>query len=110
MKKAEIPHHNGAIFKFNNSAVYAGRGDQSVEFIWKFGYDSLKRYFTHLGSVTAASLDQTKSVLDKRERLQFYLDHLQKKIHDGMDKLKAIENMSQDIMTVQVSSHEVVAL
>ena len=90
------------MFKFNNSAVYAGRGEQSVEFFWKFGYNSLKKYFTHLGSITPASLDQTKTVLDKREQLQFYLDHLQKKIHDGMDKLKAIESTSNDIMTVQV--------
>ncbi len=103
VKKAEIPHHHNAVFKFNNSAVYAGRGDLSVEFFWKFGYDSLGKYFQHLGSIVDASLDQTKSVLDKRERLQFYLDHLQKKIHDGMDKLKAIESMSEDIMKIQVN-------
>ena len=102
VKKAEIPHAEGAVFKFNNSAVYAGRGDASVEFFWKFGFDSLEKYFLHLGKVTPASLDQTKTVLEKREQLQFYLDDLQKKIHDGMDKLKAIESISMDIMTVQV--------
>ena len=102
VKKAEIPHAEGAVFKFNNSAVYAGRGDPSVEFFWKFGFKSLDKYFLHLGKVTPASLDVTKTVLEKRDRLQFYLDDLQKKIHDGMDKLKAIESISMDIMTVQV--------
>ena len=104
VKKAEIPHAEGAVFKFNNSAVYAGcrGGDQSIEFFWKFGFDSLEKYFLHLGRVTPASLDQTKAVLEKRECLQFYLDDLQKKIHDGMDKLKAIESISMEIMTVQV--------
>ena len=103
VKKAEIPPCPGATFKFNNSAVYAGRGDQSVEFFWKFGYESLAKYFQHLGSVIPTSLDQTKAVLGKREQLQFYLDDLQKKIHDGMDKLKAIDTTTMEVMKLHVS-------
>jgi GTP-binding protein EngB required for normal cell division len=101
IKKAEIPHCQDATFKFNNSAVYAGKGDLSTEFFWKFGYDSLQKYFYHLGSITPASLDQTKEVLHCREELQFYLEHLRQRIDEGMDKLKSIETMTIEITRLQ---------
>ena len=78
------------------------RGDESVKFFWNFGYDSLRKYFLHLGGITAASLDTTKMVLEKRERLQFYLEHLRQKIDNGMEKLKNIESMTIDVMRLQV--------
>jgi GTP-binding protein EngB required for normal cell division len=101
VKKADIPYREGSTFKFNNSAVFAARGDVSTEFFWNFGFDSLNKYFRHLGGITAASLDQTKEVLENRERLQFYLEYLRKKINDGMDKLKCIESMTIEIAQLQ---------
>ena len=102
VKKADIPHDDNAMFKFNNSAIYASRGDESVKFFGNFGYESLRKYFLHLGVITAASLDITKKVLEKRERLQFYLEHLRQKIDNGMEKLKNIESMTIDVMRLQV--------
>ena len=46
VKKADIPHHDEAMFKFNNSAIYASRGDESVKFFWNFGYESLRNRFS----------------------------------------------------------------
>ena len=64
----------------------------------------LRKYFLHLGGITAASLDTTKMVLEKRERLQFYLEHLRQKIDNGMEKLKNIESMTIDVMRLQVTA------
>ena len=105
VKKSGLLHTDEAMFKFNNSAIYASRGDESVKFFWNFGYESLRKYFLHLGGITAASLDTTKKVLEKRERLQFYLEHLRQKIDNGMEKLKNIESMTIDVMRLQVHVH-----
>ena len=101
VKKANIPHNNETMFKFNNSAVYASRDDESTGFFWNFGYKSLEKYFDNLGKITPVSLDTTKNVLAYRDWLQYYLERLRLEIDNGMEKLQNIESVNFEIMRLQ---------
>ena len=45
-KKENIPFPENGVFKFNNSAVFADDiHDMATAYYWKFGFDSLKKFF-----------------------------------------------------------------
>lgn len=63
VKKEKVPYDENAVFKFNNSAVYAKKTeDKSGRFFWDFGYDSLGAFFTHINMVEPVSLALTTEV------------------------------------------------
>ena len=102
-EKPIIPEHlpdfpYGHYFKFNSSALYgekvvSGSGsDESDEkeepFLtrcnWKMGAKSFKKFFRKLEKVDAYSLDQTREVIDTREKLQNSVQKLSEKIMRGL--------------------------
>ena len=113
MFQAEIPFAES--FKFNNSAVFAQREDESNEYYWKFGFSGLQLYFAkvcslnfnvlsyfyfsfldlQVGAVLPVSLTLTRQVLDERQTLMLLLDGLQKRISDGFEALNCLENTTQ---------------
>ena len=46
LPKAEIPFAKA--FKFNNSAVFANRADESNGYYWKFGFAGMFDYFAQV--------------------------------------------------------------
>ncbi|XP_075263316.1 uncharacterized protein LOC142354844 [Convolutriloba macropyga] len=100
VKSHRIPYSK--YFKFNNSALYASNPSNEVnEMAWLFGYTSIRDFFNHLNSVAPASLYLTKDVLQEREKLNFILGRLQSKIDDGMNKLRDVENIIDNIIVLQ---------
>jgi GTP-binding protein EngB required for normal cell division len=101
VRKEKIPFPEEGVFKFNNSAVYAGINNESNSYYWKFGFDSLKDFFLHIQVVEPASLTLTKEVLKERETLHLHLDSLQKWINDGFEALQSIENTTRIVMELK---------
>ena len=96
VKSHKIPYAD--FFKFNNSALFAPNPEDShSELAWDFGYRSVEQFFDHLLRVTPTSLTQTKIVLEEREKLKILLQSLQSKIDEGMNHLKNIEAMIDQI-------------
>ncbi len=101
VRKEKIPFPEEGIFKFNNSAVYAGINEESNAYFWKFGFDSLEKFFRHIQVVQPASLTLTKEVLKERETLLLRLDGLQKWINDGFEALQSLENTTRAVMQLK---------
>ena len=101
VKKENIPFPENGVFKFNNSAVFAATNNESNAYYWKFGFDSLEKYFIHIQQVQPVSLTLTKQVLQERETLQLLLKALQKWISEGFGKLENIEKISRVILELK---------
>ncbi len=102
VRKESIPFPESGVFKFNNSAVFASNtDDEATAYYWKFGFNSLDKFFRHIGSIRPASLSLTKEVLDERETLHVLLDSLKKRIDDGFDQLTNLESMTNTIMELK---------
>jgi hypothetical protein len=101
VKEANIPFSEDSIFKFNNSAVFAGPNNEANAYYWKFGFDSLEEFFQHIQVVKPVSLTLTKQVLEERETLQLLLQSLQRWISEGFGKLENIEKVSRVIMELK---------
>jgi hypothetical protein len=101
VRKENIPFSEEGVFKFNNSAVYAGTNNESNLYYWKFGFDSLQSFFRHVQVVQPASLTLTKEVLKERETLHLHLDGLQRWINDGFEALQSIENTTRVVMELK---------
>ncbi|XP_063049606.1 uncharacterized protein LOC134444063 [Engraulis encrasicolus] len=110
IKEADIPcakQKDGTLiyFKFNNSALFANNikenkdgkdssdEDKEEDFdymFWKMGKSSLKKFFTHLKTMTTQSLSLTKEVLQERDRLEATVEGLQPLIQKGLSKMEEI--------------------
>ncbi len=101
VRKEKIPFPEEGVFKFNNSAVYAEVDDFSNEYYWKFGFESLEKFFKHIQGVEPASLTMTKEVLKERETLHLHLDTLRKWINDGFEDLISIEKTTQAVQKLK---------
>ena len=102
VRKEGIPFPEEGVFKFNNSAVFAPNNtDDATKYYWNFGFDSLRKFFTHIEGVQPASLKLTKEVLKEREHLHLLLDGLRKRIDGGFDKLVVIEGTTTVIMRLK---------
>ncbi|CAG0900780.1 unnamed protein product [Darwinula stevensoni] len=95
-KAANIPH--SSIYKFNNSTVFPVRhegedDDDFNELFWKMGMKSFNKFFISLASTHPVALQMTKEVLEKRRKLETFInglqpqitaEHLKKRYEDGM--------------------------
>ena len=79
-----------AIYKFNNSALFAPNDDDEDNFdrmFWKMGYVSFKKFFSQFEKATSASLQLTREVLSERDQLQTILKGLEPQINEGLAQL-----------------------
>ena len=84
-----------AIYKFNNSALFAPNdpGDDEDNFdkmFWKMGYISFKKFFSQFEKATSISLQQTREVLSERDQLQTILIGLEPQINEGLAQLNEV--------------------
>lgn len=97
IKQAEIPVQP-AVFKFNNSALYAASqrttsedGEEDFDaMFWRMGMKSFKDFFKHFEAAEAKSLQLTREVLQEREQLEILIQDLQKQVRAGMNKMNSL--------------------
>lgn len=87
LKESNLPHE--MIFSFNNSALFAENKD--IAKIWKMGYRSFEQFFKRIKNFKAASLCQTKDVLEEREQLKCIESNIRTKINAGLAKLSELQ-------------------
>lgn len=87
LKESNLPHE--MIFSFNNSALFAENKD--IAKIWKMGYRSFEQFFKRVKNFKAASLYQTKDVLEEREQLKCIKSNIRTKITAGLAKLSELQ-------------------
>ena len=120
VKAANFPYKQ--YFKFNNSALYAiknghsgdsddeDEGGSFEELSWKMGMDSFKKFFKkHFDQIPAQSLWQTKEVLSEREHLQLVINHVSKKIRDGLtcvDALRTEESLLKEYESEMIANKD----
>ncbi|XP_078251051.1 uncharacterized protein LOC144590061 [Rhinoraja longicauda] len=85
-------------FKFNNSAIFAQRGENDDNFdamFWKMGANSMKTFFIALNTMETRSLSLTREVLKDRKQLEVAMVGLQKQIRFGLAKLEELRKTQQ---------------
>ena len=87
--ESEIKHNHS--FKLNNSALFADKNEESTRYMWKFGFTTLKSFFDHLDTIASVSWDDTRFVLNERERLQTLLDDVRNRVNASIQLLSAME-------------------
>ncbi|KAL2098621.1 hypothetical protein ACEWY4_005101 [Coilia grayii] len=100
IKAANIPcaqtDGSPALFKFNNSALFADNtGGSSDEgnfdyMFWRMGKASIAKFFTHLGTMETQSLTLTKQVLQERKHLKTTIEGVQPLIQKGLSTMEVI--------------------
>ncbi|XP_022105594.1 uncharacterized protein LOC110987300 [Acanthaster planci] len=107
VEEAEIPF-NGSIFKFNNSALFAGLSNNKSrkmkegkknsgidDMFWIMGKESFEDFFSDIQGLEARSLVLTKAVLDERKRLEVAVQGLQPQMRMGFCKLEELRREHQ---------------
>ncbi|KAK9538352.1 hypothetical protein VZT92_003527 [Zoarces viviparus] len=97
-------------FKFNNSAVFAGKrssrdGDSDEDsdddnfdkMFWNMGAKSMEKFFTALDKMTTKSLVMTQEVLKERKHLETAVEGLQPQVKAGLAKLEEIKSTKEKI-------------
>ena len=100
---------SGAIYKFNNSALFAPNdaGDDEDNFdkmFWKMSYISFKKFFSQFEKATSVSLEKTREVLSERDQLQTILIDLESQINEGLAQLDV---MRQEKLILQQREAEI---
>ena len=106
IKEAQIPCT--AFYKFNNSALFAGKkaditttaaaaddDDNFDAMFWKMGFISFKKFFSSFVKKQSVSLYLTKEVLRERKQLEITVQELQKQINAGVSKLAELRQEEQ---------------
>ncbi|XP_034006854.1 uncharacterized protein LOC117498817 isoform X2 [Trematomus bernacchii] len=103
--KHGLPVH----FKFNNSALFAQNQSSAADssgdeedggfdpMFWEMGKKSMKTFFAASSKMTTKSLTMTKEVLSERKQLQVSMENLQKRVKEGLAKLEAIKETSEQL-------------
>ena len=96
IKAADVP--SKAFFKFNNSALFARKTSQDDEFdsmFWKMGIKSFDEFFGTFSTAKAQSLQQTREVMQEREKLEIAVQGLQPQITAGLAKIDELRQERQ---------------
>ena len=80
VEAADVP--SKAFFKFNNSALFAAKQNDNEfdSMFWKMGVKSFEKFFDTFSNATAQSLQQSREVMQERERLETVVQGLQEVI------------------------------
>lgn len=92
MKEADLPFSSW--YAFNNSALFATNDDSQCglsSMFWDMGIKSFKKFFDYLEKMPTKSLQQTKQVLNERERLEVTIQKLQPQVDAGLNKVNELK-------------------
>ena len=95
VKAADVPYQ--AFFKFNNSALFASKSedDEFDMMFWKMGANSFKEFFKQFSTAKTQSLQQTREVIQEREKLEAIIQGLQPQIKAGLTKIDVLRQERQ---------------
>ncbi|EDR26286.1 hypothetical protein, conserved [Entamoeba dispar SAW760] len=78
--------------KFNNSAIYADNTeDEFTQMFWKLGMKSFDDFIKKLINLPRKSLDNSKEVLKRRERISVEIEGLRESLNNGLSKMEEIK-------------------
>ena len=123
LKEACIPYQEKEnVFKFNNVALFADKvvcsksedddsDDESDGFdfdskYFKMGMKSFRTFFNHFKEAEAKSLQQTKEVLEERERLELLIQGLRQQIATGIGKITELQEEKKVLHQNEVAIKE----
>ena len=84
--------------KFNNGAIYVSNQDDEDEMSpieWKIGMKNFKLFFDDLSDMPTTSLEMTKVVLEKRNKLEIQLEWLQDATPEYLAKLEQLREYKE---------------
>ena len=95
VKAAGVPYQ--AFFKFNNSALFARKSayDEFDKMFWKMGTNSFTEFFKQFSTAKTQSLQQTREVIQEREKLETIIQGLQPQIKAGLTKIDVLVQKRQ---------------
>ena len=84
-------------FKFNNSALFASNQTNDVYdwMFWRMGKNSFKNFFHQFSRAPTRSLQQSREVLQQRERLELTIQGLLPQIRAGLAKIDELRQERQ---------------
>ena len=90
VKAAGVPYQE--FFKFNNSAFFAKKSanNEFDKMFWKMGTNSFTEFFKQFSTAKTQSLQQTREVIQEREKLQTIIQGLQPQIQAGLTKIDVL--------------------
>ena len=114
VKAAGVPYQE--FFKFNNSAFFAKKSAKNEfdKMFWKMGTNSFTEFFKQFSTAKTQSLQQTREVIQEREKLQTIIQGLQPQIQAGLTKIdvliqkkKILSNHEDAILSKKKFTYEV---
>ncbi|BFU21273.1 Zeta toxin/Type II/IV secretion system protein/Elongation factor Tu GTP binding domain/Septin/AIG1 family/50S ribosome-binding GTPase, putative [Entamoeba histolytica] len=80
--------------KFNNSAIYDDNTeDEFTQMFWKLGMKNFDDFITKLLNLPRISLEKSREVLKRRERIKVQLEGLRTSLNNGLSKLDEIKQI-----------------
>ena len=92
IKEANIPANY--VSKFNNSALFSkidGEDGYINKLFWEIGQRGYSHIFASVAKITPKSLVLTQNVLKERNKLYSTIEHINRKINEGIDKMGQIQ-------------------
>ena len=72
-----IKRKEGSYFKFNNSAIFENnKNEKYVELFWEYAMNNIKLFFEKLSALNPKSLNNTRDILNLREKIQNKISHI----------------------------------
>ena len=90
------------VFKFNNSAIFNDNLEETyTKMFFTLNMKSFEEFKQRLVRMPKKSLNQTKQVLEERNKLEKYGEILTNKLSEGRDKVNYIKDLLETISTLK---------
>lgn len=99
-----IKKKEGSYFKFNNSTIFENnKNEKFVELFWEYAMNNIKLFFAKLSALNSKSLNNTRDILNLREKIISKISELKLKYEQNIPLFKDLrekfKNKSQKITT-----------
>ena len=89
-----IKRKEGSYFKFNNSAIFENnKNEKFVELFWEYAMNNIKLFFGKLSALNPKSLNNTRDILNLREKIQNKISQLKFKFESNLNILEDLKEL-----------------
>ena len=89
-----IKRKEGSYFKFNNSAIFENnKNEKYVELFWEYAMNNIKLFFEKLSALNPKSLNNTRDILNLREKIQNKISTLKLKFDENLTLLEDLKEL-----------------
>ena len=89
-----IKRKEGSYFKFNNSAIFENnKNEKFVELFWEYAMNNIKLFFEKLSALNPKSLNNTRDILNLREKIQNKISQLKIKLEQNLSLLEDLKEL-----------------